>query len=603
MKKILFYASALALLMASCASDEPNGKDKDFVGEPANAYMSITMVTPPVISATKATPEEVTNGTYIDGDANENNVQRVRFYFFNDGGGAFGVRKNVVENDYNNYIDWYPETSDIEGPDHDMTVEKQLNARIAINLQSSEKPAKVVAIINPPSAILNLANNSANAEGINGPSLQDLLDQVANYETGLTSGNFVMSNSVYVEDDKVMYATKVEPGMICSTIEEALLNPVVIYVERVVARVDMAIAASMKDNGIKTITNDTIIYKLKNITLNDNNSTGNNATSTPLELYVKFLGWNCTSTTGTSRLIKDVNPEWKPYQILGAPMIWNTDDFHRSFWAINPQNVSFNFGNLIGGNYPQGATGTNVNPANGHSFLPAGNYQKIYIQENAAPYDEQTAGPTGNATKIIVAAQLCNAEGKGLTLGEWGGEMYTLDGLKNRICTVLQDLCTTTATGYRSIQPSDIMFTPTDPAGVGDQSNYYVYVTLTPESAGLTWYLRNGTTYTEYTNATDLKNYIRNNTNHAKIWTYGYTYYYFDIRHLGVAENYPGYLGIVRNHIYQINLTSINGLGCPVFDPWVEIIPEPQTPDASVLSAEVKILQWRLVSQDYQLTW
>lgn len=615
MKKILFIAPALTLLMASCASEEPTGSKGELPEDGAKAYMSISMVTPPVVMTrdddadTPKDPATETNGVYENGTTAENGVTRVRFYFFDNGGGAFPVYKNAADGDYNNYIDWYPAADDYGPGDPNETVEKEIKATVAINLPTSEKPAQVVAILNPTTELLNLPNSQGNASNLNGISLKTLKDQVNNYCTGLTSeGKFVMSNSIYVDGGEVQYATEVKPGNICSTVAAALANPVTIYVERVVARIDVGIAASLAAGGIKELddADKTILYKLQSQQINDNGAEEGPEYYNE-DIYVKLLGWNATTTTNSSRLIKDVDPSWEPYQILGKNMIWNTADFHRSFWAINPTGVTYSYGNLLGGSYPAGSTGTNVNPANANKFLKTGEYGKIYVQENAAPITELTSGPS-NPTQLIVAAQLCDEDGNGLTLAQWRNKTYTLNGLKNQLATELQDLCkiekTGTGTSYSSIEPEDLTFTQTAPAGSTDTENYYVYVTLTPEAAGnYNWALRNGNSYAPYDNIQGVYTYILNRTDHVKIWTSGYAYYYLDIRHLGVEDTDPGYLGIVRNHIYRINVTSFNGFGCPVFDPWQEIIPEPQSPDASVMSAEVEILQWRVVSQEFVLTW
>ena len=95
---------------------------------------------------------------------------------------------------------------------------------------------------------------------------------------------------------------------------------------------------------------------------------------------------------------------------------------------------------------------------------------------------------------------------------------------------------------------------------------------------------------------------------HVLVWGSGNTYYNFDIRHLAAEPQdesvaAAGYYGIVRNHIYRITVKSVEGLGVPVFDPSEIITPEEKTEAEAMLSAEIKILQWRVVAQDYELTW
>ena len=47
----------------------------------------------------------------------------------------------------------------------------------------------------------------------------------------------------------------------------------------------------------------------------------------------------------------------------------------------------------------------------------------------------------------------------------------------------------------------------------------------------------------------------------ALVWNSGMTYYYNEIKHLN------DFNGVVRNHIYAINVTKIAGLGTPVYNP------------------------------------
>lgn len=61
--------------------------------------------------------------------------------------------------------------------------------------------------------------------------------------------------------------------------------------------------------------------------------------------------------------------------------------------------------------------------------------------------------------------------------------------------------------------------------------------------------------------------------------------------------------GVIRNHVYDLTLNSISGVGTPVFDPNDVIIPE--TPDEETLwylGAEVNVLKWRIVKQTVDFT-
>lgn len=79
------------------------------------------------------------------------------------------------------------------------------------------------------------------------------------------------------------------------------------------------------------------------------------------------------------------------------------------------------------------------------------------------------------------------------------------------------------------------------------------------------------------------------------LWTTGYTYYYLPIEHLG------GKNGIVRNHLYDISITAINGFGTPVYDPEEIILPQRPIEDESYIAAQVNILSWKVVKNEVEL--
>ena len=88
----------------------------------------------------------------------------------------------------------------------------------------------------------------------------------------------------------------------------------------------------------------------------------------------------------------------------------------------------------------------------------------------------------------------------------------------------------------------------------------------------------------------------------AILYSNGYTYYYTDIQHLksATATTY----GIVRNHIYEVNIKSITGLGTPVGNE-TSTIYVPVTPTEedikTYLAAEINILSWKLITNDIDL--
>lgn len=94
--------------------------------------------------------------------------------------------------------------------------------------------------------------------------------------------------------------------------------------------------------------------------------------------------------------------------------------------------------------------------------------------------------------------------------------------------------------------------------------------------------------------------------NNQKIyyWNAGRTYFYTNIRHQGFPSlegkgNNDFLYGVVRNHIYDITLEGIFGLGTPVIEPGRPINPDrPQEERPSFIKAKINILKWRVVKQN-----
>lgn len=638
MKKSFYLIPALALTLASCSSDEPLvGGDESGELAVANSFLTVNIRT-----ATGGTRADNTyqegDGTYEDGTAVENNVSRVRFYFFDVNGNAVNASLNNETGQYNNFIDWYPNSSDFSGADHPATVEKQMSATLGLNLVGDVKPAKVLAVVNPTSTVLGgthqITAPQEGVAGLNGMNLDEIQDVVTNY-LPFQSNNFVMSNSVFVVEDNegkksAQYATPINADCFQETQELAAQNAVKVYVERVLARLDLGINMEPADDMSEEAPTDAVYYKVGDFRLEEGDE-DNTPDYTTVPIYVKFLGWNTTSTTNESRLLKSINPEWNDATLLGEDEPWSIAAYNRSFWAINPEDVSFQFGNF-------GNVQTNPEAGQAGVFAPEGQvamaleipvntvpgevaYTKTYLQENAAPFNDQLEIASSQApespSKVILAAQLVDQDGNPITIGEWANNQYTLDGLKNQLARALNTLWyddDEVPGKKKQISANMLEFTTVDPLGdkVDDQE-FYVYAVLNELGQSKTWYNSDAADAQAFASVAAVNQYIRGVVNHAKVWNNGLTYYYFDIRHLAEeqvdAEGAPaedqlvGYVGVVRNHIYRTTVKSVSGLGTPVFDPDEVIHPTHPDDEESLLAVTIRILSWRVVAQDYDLVW
>lgn len=609
MKK-LFLIPMLGLLFAACSRDasfNDDGQPEGGNGPEGNQFLSVNIVSAGSGTRADATDHEK---SFKDGTADENQVDLVRFYFFTASGAPASVKYDILTESYQSYYDWIPEVEQRPAGDN---IEKVLTATVIIDVEKNKDkvPYSVVVVLNPPTD-MKTENKSL--------SLADFKAFVKTYNTkALTSkGTFVMSNSKYLDKEGTEIEAMPVVEHICNSEAAALANPVILYVERVVARLDLNIAMkdagdSMFDTGVKLEIDD---FADESISYDGEN------------IYAKFLGWNVTATTDKSWLVKKIDPSWDVESLFGRTNEpWSEYLRFRSYWAINPEDVKFGYGNfgqaLPAELNPDGLPYTSTgNLANANSFAKSAKVNDrwiSYMEENAAVAGGDGFQEPNDNSKVIIAAQLVDQSGKPVTLAEWGFNYYTLTGIKTLWANSLNVYRRTSSGGtysYAKISPDDIYFvtagsllegtdkditTPESVTGRAPKGKgrYYVYPQL-KKDANATWTL----SQTEDAQPVDYE--VANNTvqqmGPAKVWNNGYTYYYFDIYHLG-KEGFPGEFGVVRNHIYDATIDGITGLGTPVYDPNEVIYPEKPADDNSMIAAKINILTWRIVKKTFTLDW
>lgn len=549
----LFLSMVAGLAFVGCSSEEDiaSGTDNGNNGEPQFLTVSVNATS----TLTRATNLE---GNYEEGEGKENTVSKVRFYFFDADGNAAKVKGESGST--------YHDVDNPTGTEKDMpNVEKILTATLVIQTPEKDKvPTSIVAVVNPKSDLGAVE------------SISKLNEVIADHSS---TTSFIMSSSVYANGTTKMEAVNVA-GHLYSTAEAAKADPVIIHVERVLAKARLTVGLAANDNGV---------YK----TSADGSEKFDNE-----EIYVKFLGWNVTTTAKESRLMKEINPGWSS-SLFGSTLLWNTADYYRSFWAVNPGTMNYNYGRFNTGD--DAANAITAFDA-GTEGSPKTNY--TYLQENAS--DDYTNGtdPT-KPSQVIIAAQLVKADGTTpIEFAEYAGERTTIDGLIAKYAAA-SGLWKDNAegTGKVGIDVTDIELKTATTAGEADQNTpgrYKVYAQLTVGAAKKTWYNSSSADATVVD-----ANEVLEGLGGAKVWKEGYTYYYFDIQHLNGSStaDVKGKKGVVRNHIYAANIKTLTGLGTPVYDPGEVIYPEEPEDDETFIAAEIRILSWRVVNQDIDLKW
>lgn len=555
MKKLFIAAMALATIV-SCS------KENEEVIAPVGGETALLSVSLKSAGTMRSNPEEFVYGT----DA-ENSVKNATFYFFDSEGAAYEVA------DGTNAITVTPEQLGLTAGTAE-NVEEVSNMILVIKQSKVVPPAKMVAVLNAPvQQKVDLAD------------LQEATTDWYNNGYG-----FVMSNSVYEENGKVVDATEILAENIFTTSEpkgevgsaypaegetaDKNAKAVQIYVERVAARVDVEVDI---EEGVLTVGND----KLYPVTL------GKGASEKDADTFVKILGWEVTNAAKNSSLLKKYAEPTATDGFLFEP--FNNHAFHRSYWAETSEDIAApehnlkfdDIANTLGYAYYNENT---LSPVNAEGWF------------NAAELEGAT-----KASQIIVAAQLVDAQGKAKEFAKWYGTDYEngadlqeamINNAAKQIFVKADDY-TAENQHFVSIAAKDVTFYQ---IGTGD---------YTPDQdVDRRYEVRvKGTEGAEYFDATgktmsvEAATAILAKIEPAMIWKTGLTYYYTMINHFGDAD------GVVRNHSYDVNITAFHGLGTPVFekDDFV-IIPEiPVEQKAYNLTAQINVLSWALVSNDVEL--
>lgn len=371
-----------------------------------------------------------------------------------------------------------------------------------------------------------------------------------------SSEYFIMSNSVYKNAAQDIYATPLAITDFKESEDLAIANPVQVYVERVAAKVVVK-------------TEDVTDHKFALL-----KKTGGDLKIDGQQVYAKILGWELYNENNTSNLLKNIDnlPAHNDNATYG--FYWNDAQNHRSYWAANTQTptdqINSDYDNIV---YPT----------------------HLYCGENTSD----------NHTTVVLKAQLQYENGQPMEVAKWFGTEYV--GRNQLINAVKNTLVTTyysqTADGkYESITTDDLMIV-NGTGAAGDAKIYQVYFQLKTGETGIgadkTWFKRTGDTFTQINDNSILDSEIKTNVGTALLYPNGDTYYFTEIEHFGsnAKHNY----GVVRNHVYNINIKSISGYGTPVIS---DIIDEPQIPledKETFVSAQINILSWKIVTNNVNL--
>lgn len=572
MKMFKFFPLACAaIMMCACSSDDPgDGKGNPNVAGEAQ-YLAVNIVNVGV-APTRAPIE----GKYENGTDEESKISNVRFYFFRSDDTPYILAGTTEPNV--NYLEVKPGNLKDDATT-DNGIDKVSDAILVIKGVEASAPAKMVAIANP-TTVTELDKKKKSLNELQGP----IVGTTYYKGDGSSATDFVMSNSVYASENKTVFANSIS-GYVKTTKAEAEGAPVNVYVERVAAKVRAKLStdASAKfedgtdkwNNGKKGIKVGECLGK---------------------DIYAVIDGWGLADENTQAYINKQITPTWTSTGLGFGTSLWTTADYHRSFWETSVPVVKI-------------ATVTETNAVKNYDFThfdtAFGNYMfTLPNTSDAAIGTAKNAKYNGNTrTKFLVAAHLMYNNGTNWTYAEVcsykGIDYLGVESLKKHIAFesgyYVKDATSTNPKGYKRITADDITFVKKD--NIDD----CLVVAALNNTVGKEYYKNDGTEATPtWTAVTVKKANDALGAEPAQVRRDGQTYYYMPISHLGVDGTIAKY-GIVRNHLYDINVTGMSGFGSPVYNPGEVIIPTVPDDNKSYVAAKINVLQWRVVAQDVNL--
>lgn len=592
MKKIMMLSSVLAtalmMTVVSCSSsDDITGGNGSGNAEGTTSYIAINLNSVGNAPTSRASYDQG-GGKYDDGVADENKITTVRFYFYNADGTSYTLQSagENGEKGSKNYIDYNVDLGKDNG-NQGTTVSGATSAVLVLNGESNVAPAAMLTVVNPDV-------NPDMFTGTTADRWSTMRTEMKGMKFNDATNGFMMSNSTYEDGGKDLCTTQLT-GKTFSSAADAKNSPVDVFVERVNAKVKTTVGGA----NFAKVTTDVVLdgvnfkdkYKTKEpvgelATIQSDGSTKKTS------VYAYIDAWGLGDEDGQAMLYKQIDVQNWTDATLGfsATNPWSVAAYHRCFWG---KSVAF------------GGTSTNSPVNHPYKDIKGDLGTALYTLPNTpTSYGEEYTDPMKSKfTKIMVAARLAYTDEAGnvhsAEICTYKGQKFLgKDNVKKVIARELRTYYkknTGAGESYTQIEASDIDFSSkvTSSSELKLQ-NYQVVADL----KGLTQlYLKKGGNF-ELVDVAKVRAEMQQAP--VDISNGGKTYYYTPIKHLG-KENYPAEYGVVRNHSYQVEISSIKGFGTPVYNPDTEITPVLPSDDKTYLAAKISVLSWRVVSDKVDL--
>lgn len=399
---------------------------------------------------------------------------------------------------------------------------------------------QVVCVVNAPTGL---------ETGVT--TLQNLLDKTGDYSQS-SPNSFIMTNAVYKNGSSTVVGTPIAIDNIATSREQALKNPVLLNLERVVAKIRVKGDPQFSNKGV-TLTVDGV----------------------EKHLNIKIKAISLVNTLNKAYLFKNISG-------INQPWEWSDPIRQRCYWETTPLNAlcsQKSFNDYV-------STSASVDFSDMTSF----------------DYTAYTLPNTGSEKKttLLLCAQLCDENGNPFPLAFFRGAYYSWDKISIAYSDWLYQCgyCMKNGEKWIPILTGEFRYfneydnVPDQTAGLKS----YECVAFFPPYSNVIYkkgYDSSGNeTYIPIPNKQELNALCK--TEKLRIYFGGQSYYFVNIDHSQIANLAPHALeGVVRNICYNLTIKSVGGLGTPVFDPSDPIDPEEADPTYS-MRVEMSILPWRV---------
>lgn len=613
----LFAGCSMAAAMTGCSSDEPGVQDNK---AEKTVYLRVA-----ISDINTASRVENSDEFFQDGTDKENAIGALQFKFYDASG------NEVYASSATDYT-FKDATQDQGSP----SVGKIQEAVVQVALQQGQ---------NLPSYVLCFANpvDWSSVEGYSKMSDYRNIERTAYLGA---DGDFAMNNAVYYGTDPISGQNNVKitgapitAGQFFTSEEEANAatggQVVDIYIERNAARVDFKIADAIED------------YTIGDYTLSFVPSAWTVTADAPSMYAIKRFA----TTAGTEAPIPTM-AEVQNY--LTTWTAWNDAPLHRSYWACSPGFYATEFPRVSDNIIDAAANGTGagevvapyalkyysfnqVNGTNGSAIEANNTAVTRYALENTMGKEAfASLNPNAAAPSVLLTGKYTvNYNGAALpentSFAIWNNQLYFIGsavpaGAAADAQTILaamldrQQIVATNSDGalLKTANNNIEVAHPSEAVRTGNAiAEEFVTLQITTLPAPNSLYFKPlGSDVWKSIETEEELVYVNQQlagqVNYAKAYTTGAAYFGIPIKHLRATEdttNSPfaadgtvadwtnvrvGDFGLVRNHVYTINVTGIEGLGNGINDLDYPIV-TPMDTYNYYIKYSIKVLNWRIV--------